>query len=251
MSLTGEYFSFNGLDIRKALNDEGFSFIVNNTRGRGLLSRNVNLTTTPDVDGARILNTSYPVREIEVDYTLIVDNLLDLRDAESVLTSLLSHSEEKVLQFADQVGEYKAILSGNDVSVDLPHVQQGTLVFTCSDPYRYRLEKAVTNQAVNSATPLTVQNEGNSATKAKFEIKLQASTSELKMTVGSQQITYKGTLTSGTVVVFDSVKQECRVTDKVKILEVSGEFPVLMPKQNQITLNTASLLSINYRERDI
>lgn len=251
--LNAEYFTFDSVDIKKALEDKGFLFIINDTKGRGLMGQELQTASVSGVDGVRLLDVTFPEREIQINYTLGANNLTGLREAESYLAGLLVREETKPLSFADQKGEYMAILTGFEPSLETDKVQQGTITFTCPNPFRYKDEVILSEVAYVADTPQEITVDANYYTEAIIEVKLSSSTNKLVLTINDSAITYEAekALASGTVITFDGEAFECRVGGKLQVLEVSGEYPLFKSNLNTVTINTASLLTIKYRERDI
>lgn len=251
--INAEYFSFDGVDVKEALEAKGFLFIINDTKGRGLMGQELNTASVSGVDGIRLLDVTFPEREIQIKYTLGADNLTSLREAESYLASLLVREQVKPLSFVDQKGSFGAILTGFDTDLETDKIQQGTITFTCPDPFRYkeRVEIKAVKYVANIAQEIEV--DSNYYTEAKIEVKLSTATKEVVLTLNEAVIKYesKDTLAVGTILVFDGEALECRVNGELKVLEVDGEYPIFKSNLNKLTINTASLLSITYREREI
>lgn len=242
-----EHFTFNGVSLVQALLPLGVKFKVNNTRGRGTLAPDVQSYKGVASDGARLIVATLPLREIEVDYTLIAPDLIALRKAEEVINSTLIVSEEGPLVFEDQEGYYNAIFSGRDVGLDEYNVQQGTLIFTCHKPFRYGVYRDISQALVrNKATTVTVSS--GYKTDPSITLTLGEAVTSLTLTVNGKTISCALNITNGTKVVVDTTKLELRVAGALKVLEVAGEFPVLNPGSNVITLNAGAQMDINYRE---
>lgn len=251
--VNAEYFTFDGVDIRKALEDKGFLFIVNNTKGRGILGQDTQTFSVSGIDGTRLLDVTIPEREIEVQYTLVADNLVKLREAESYLASLLVRETVKPLSFVDQEGGYEAILTGYETNLETDTVQQGSITFLCPNPFRYKDTVEIKNMQFSANVPQTITVDANYYTEAVIRVNVLTPTNDIQLTVNDSVIRYKAdsNIIQGQVVVFDGEAQECRQAGILKVLEVSGDFPLLQSNLNTITINTPALLTIKYRERDL
>lgn len=249
-----EDFVYDGVDVRKAMQEEhGFLFIINDTRGRGLLGQEAQTSTVSGANGSRLIDVTFPEREIQIDYTLGADSLTGLREAENVLASLLIRESEKPLSFADQKGYFNAIFTGIDINLETDRVQQGTITFLCPNPFRYRdYVVAKEREPVEADTPVEIVVDTNYYTEAYIEIAPQVATGEIVLTVNDSVFEYEGdTVDLEKSLIIDGEEYECWVGEELKVLEVTGEFPLLKSNLNTITVNTACLLTIKYRERDI
>lgn len=251
-----EDFIFDGVDVKKAMESHGFLFIINNTRGRGLLGQDANTSQVSGADGSRLIDVTFPEREIEIDYTLKADDLVGLRKAESYLASLLVRETEKPLSFADQKGSFKAVFTGFETDLETDSIQQGTISFLCPNPFRYKDTVELKDLAFEANVPQEITVDANYYSQARIEVTLSENVNKLELQINDALITYepissKDTLYSGSVVVFDGESQEVRAGGLLKVLEVTGEYPLFKSNLNTITVNASSLLSIKYRERDI
>lgn len=251
--MNSEDFIYDGVNIREAMQEHGFLFIIQNTKGRGLLEQDANTVQVSGVDGSRLLDVTMPERVIDIDYTIKADDLISLRDAEDLLARLLVRETEMPLSFADKKGNYRAIYTGNSISDDRSDIQQGTLTFLCPNPFRLKDTIELTDIPYEADVPQEITVDANYYTEAVVDIELTGSATEVELKVNGSAISYSSgqSLPSGTRIVFDGQALECRVNGELKVMEVEGVFPLLKSNLNTITVNTASLMTIKYRERDI
>ena len=244
---SSELFSFNAVDVADFLESHGYFFKVTNTTGRELIQQDHTLTSVSGVDGARLLDTLLPTRTITVDYTVRSDTYLDLRKLDDLLGQLFIGDQTKRLSFYDQEGYYDAIYESKDVSFETDIIQQGTLTFTCPKPFRYANGITIPSTSVNSGgTKIDVST--NYQVEPVLSFRLNSSASSLTITVGTHRLTLSEDIASGATVVVDTGKAEVRVGNVVKVLELSGEFPVFYSGENNISTNVNTTLTGTYTE---
>lgn len=227
--------SFNGKVISELMHDAGYRFIIRNVHGRGLLGRELNTASTSGINGQRLLEWSLPSRDITVEFTLIAPFLIDQRKAEETLSGLLFSSEPEQLSFEDQEGYFEAIYSDVSIAEERATVTDGAITFFCPDPFRYVAEH-VTNDARYIKTNhfiepiLTVQ----TGAADRFEL-----------IVNGRALLIETTIPANSEIIIDTEKEEVTVNGELKVLEVSGYYPVMMPR-NAINMDD---YTVRYMER--
>ena len=244
---SSELFSFNAVDVADFLDSHGYFFKVTNTTGRELIQQDHTLTSVSGVDGARLLDTLLPSRTITVDYTVRSDTYLDLRKLDDLLGQLFIGDQTKRLSFYDQEGYYDAIYESKEVSLETDIVQQGSLTFTCPKPFRYAKGVTIPSTSVNS-TGATLNVNTNYQIEPVLSFKVNASAPTLTITVGSHRLLLEEAVTSATTVTVDVSKAEVRVGNVVKVLEISGEFPIFYSGENTIKTTVNTTLTGSYTE---
>lgn len=244
---SSELFSFNAVDVADFLDSHGYFFKVTNTTGRELIQQDHTLTSVSGVDGARLLDTLLPSRTITVDYTVRSDTYLDLRKLDDLLGQLFIGDQTKRLSFYDQEGYYDAIYESKEVSLETDIVQQGTFTFTCPKPFRYAKGINIPTTSVNSSG-VKIDVATNYQVEPVLTFKLNSSATSLTITVGSHRLTLSEALSSGATIVVDTGKAEVRVGNVIKVLELSGEFPVFYSGENNISTNVNTTLTGSYTE---
>lgn len=248
-----ENFTFDGVNIKEAMQQRGFLFIVTNTTGRGMLGHETVTASSSGVDGERLLDATLPSRDIEVEFTIKADNLLKLREAEDLLTTLLLHKTEKPLHFEDQKGTYTVIVTSFDTSLETDRIKQGSVTFYCANPFRMGDTVTLPSTEYVATVPQEITVNANYTTEARIEVKLLGGAGKVELKVNDSVIKYepKQVISGTSTVVFDSEKLEVRVGGILKVLEVTGDFPLFKSGVNVITVNVPSLLTIKYTERNV
>ena len=109
------------------------------------------------------------VREIEIDITLWANDDADLRAKTRALAEFLIYTEDKPLYFSDEPGMVYYARFNSD-STDLEEIiaiGEGTLNFTCFDPFAYRPYEV--NQT-NPSEPTIFINNGTAETYPRIRI---------------------------------------------------------------------------------
>ncbi|MBO0962026.1 phage tail family protein, partial [Neobacillus sp. MM2021_6] len=141
MLVSVENMIFNGIDLSQRFKSEKGYFIVNDVRGRGITSDDIQLLKMPGMPGAFVSEESIPERILEVDISLKGETFEDLRKKIEELSSIL-HSGISPIIFADEIDrEYYGKLGKVEDRNEKSCLYQATLYFTCPDPYKYGAEK--------------------------------------------------------------------------------------------------------------
>ncbi|MYL56205.1 hypothetical protein GLW20_01640 [Virgibacillus halodenitrificans] len=160
---------FNNNNLDEVLTDATGGFTTLSVRGRGNVRQKVNFIDVPHMDGS--LESDDPVldmREIEVRYKIKDSTNLGFRQRINRLNSLIQGSK-KVLTFTDEDMLFYATLQENNIPDETSNELVCTLIFACSDPYKYGPEQP---HQFTDATLLT--NEGTAEAEPIFELEVLA-----------------------------------------------------------------------------
>ncbi|WP_200411917.1 distal tail protein Dit [Virgibacillus salexigens] len=156
---------FNTFNLDEVLTDETGSFMTLTVRGRGNVKQKINYIDVPEMDGSlESNNVTLDMREIEVKYKIKDITNQGFRERINRLNSMLEGSK-KVLEFTDENVIYYATLQDNDIPEEESNELICTLIFSCSDPYKYAPELPIefgsdagiiTNEGTAEAEPIFV-----------------------------------------------------------------------------------------------
>ncbi|MDP1457971.1 phage tail family protein [Bacillus wiedmannii] len=168
---------FNGINLEEYFEkkyEQGF-FKVNDIRGRGILSDEINKLTVPHRLGSYFLSKRIPERVIEVDFSLKGVSLFELRKRIDGLNNLLNTEGPVEISFTDEPEFiYYGIKESVEEKLEKSNIHQATISFVC--PMPYKLGKANTNTFVqNWSTETTVYftNEGSVEAPPIIEIEVK------------------------------------------------------------------------------
>jgi len=137
---------FNGFDLAEEFTDDSDAyFIINDVRGRGVLSVENRIIRIPDMSGAYTTGTRSPVRYLDVDITMKGNSFEDLRKRIEKLSEILDTGQDSVpITFADEEDRtYYGKLDSVGDKTEKARIYQATLRFLCVDPYKYGPEQTV------------------------------------------------------------------------------------------------------------
>lgn len=135
-----ESITFNGHKLTETggdVNSPNNYFIINEVRGRGVHSNDVEVETVPgsrDFESSRRLRT----RELEVDITVKGVSFPDLRDRLERLSEILQTNGDVPIEFADEPNRtYYGRFVESEESLEKSMIAQLTLHFSCYDQFKY------------------------------------------------------------------------------------------------------------------
>lgn len=241
--------TFNGVDFAAAMRTKGYKFSVETIEGRGVLSNNVSSRPIPGADGELFLDKSLPARDISVSYNLITNSAEDLRKAERELFRLLQVDKPAQLRFEDQKGYFEGIHGGIDTNYEYRGTQKGTIVFECKRPFLFH--SYITYKdfvfAVNETQSFQILT--NYKVLPILEFTITGAQTSFAMTVNGRELKYTGAIPTGAKIAIDGEKKELRINGTLKVLEVSGWFPVMIGGANTVKTSTSGTLTLKYQER--
>lgn len=157
----------NDVNINDFMGED--NFVLNEVNGRGPISRTVSSIDVPAMDGAHFRRVNSNIRVLEMDFTLKGRSLEELRDKVNRLNGLINYDKPVPIRFTDEpTKSYYGVSVGEADFDEVRSLGQGKLVFNCYDPHKYGEEE----YKVFNGGEVTVVNEGNVATKPRFETKL-------------------------------------------------------------------------------
>lgn len=166
---------FNGINLEEYFEkkyEKGF-FMVNDIRGRGILSDEINELTVPHRPGSYFLNKRTPKRVLEVDFSLKGVSLFELRKRIDELNGLLNTAEPVKITFTDEPDfVYYGIKESVEENLEKSNIHQATITIICSNPYKSGLTKTVEFQANERGLAANVQNKGSVESNPIIEIEV-------------------------------------------------------------------------------
>ncbi|MFJ5716527.1 distal tail protein Dit [Neobacillus sp. NPDC093127] len=145
MFVSVENMIFNGVDLAEYFNENGKSyFVVNDVRGRGIMSSELDLIKTPGMPGGHLSDETIPERILEVDISLKGNSYPDLRKKVDALSAILKKKDVAPIVFADETDKtYYGKLGNVSDRLEKSCIYQTTLFFVCPDPCKYGAEKYI------------------------------------------------------------------------------------------------------------
>ncbi|EJQ27978.1 distal tail protein Dit [Bacillus cereus] len=166
---------FNGINLEEYFEkkyEKGF-FMVNDIRGRGILSDEINELTVPHRPGSYFLNKRTPKRVLEVDFSLKGVSLFELRKRIDELNGLLNTDESVKITFTDEPDfVYFGIKESVEENLEKSNIHQATITIICSNPYKLGSTKTVEFQANERGLAANVQNKGSVESNPIIEIEV-------------------------------------------------------------------------------
>lgn len=155
--LPAEAVCFNG----HWLDNEITGFRTLAVEGRELAEREVTISDSKYTDGATLLGSQIPKREITVIYQLIAGSNTEFREAYNKLNSLLK-GEEKQLIFNDERDKYFVATKTDNKDGDAgTNRVVGEITFLCADPFKHAVTpKTFTAESVDGILTASIVNEG-------------------------------------------------------------------------------------------
>lgn len=166
---------FNGINLEEYFEkkyEKGF-FMVNDIRGRGILSDEINELTVPHRPGSYFLNKRTPKRVLEVDFSLKGVSLFELRKRIDELNGLLNTDESVKITFTDEPDfVYFGIKESVEENLEKSNIHQATITIICSNPYKLGSTKTVGFQANERGLVANIQNKGSLESNPIIEIEV-------------------------------------------------------------------------------
>ncbi|MBE5093596.1 distal tail protein Dit [Bacillus thuringiensis] len=166
---------FNGINLEEYFEkkyEKGF-FMVNDIRGRGILSDEINELTVPHRPGSYFLNKRTPKRVLEVDFSLKGVSLFELRKRIDELNGLLNTDESVKITFTDEPDfVYFGIKESVEENLEKSNIHQATITIICSNPYKLGSTKTVEFQANERGLAANIKNKGSLESNPIIEIEV-------------------------------------------------------------------------------
>lgn len=130
-------------------------------------------------------------RSIEMEITILGDNLNDLADKVRFFAEYLYHGEAKKLVI-DETGVYylAQIVDSTDFTT-IQDAGQGTLNFICDDPYAYSIDETIANiNPIASSSPMKVYNMGQLDAHPQMEFTFSAPVTNFNIVTKNEAMTF-------------------------------------------------------------
>ncbi|RAS92447.1 phage tail protein [Bacillus cereus] len=130
---------FNGIHVENYFEnkyEKGF-FMVNDIRGRGILSDEIYELSVPRRAGSYYLGKRTPKRVIEIDFSLKGVSLIDIRKRIDELSKLLYTDNPVEIKFTDEPEyTYYGVKENVEENLEKSNIHQGTITLVCLFPYK-------------------------------------------------------------------------------------------------------------------
>ncbi|MBO1582723.1 distal tail protein Dit [Bacillus sp. XF8] len=167
---------FNGINLEEYFEKkykEGF-FMVNDIRGRGILSDDIHELIVPHRPGSYYLGKRTPKRVIEVDFSLKGVSLFELRARIDELNDLLDTDKPVEISFTDDPDViYYGIKETVEENLEKSNIHQATITFICPTPYKLRTEQSVDFELDGRGFVSNVKNTGTVESNPIIEVKVE------------------------------------------------------------------------------
>ncbi|KAB2425441.1 distal tail protein Dit [Bacillus cereus] len=154
---------FNGINLEEYFEqkyEKGF-FMVNDIRGRGILSDEINELTVPHRPGSYFLSKRTPKRVLEVDFSLKGVSLFELRKRIDELNGLLDTEGPVKITFTDEPDiVYYGIKESVEETLEKSNIHQATITLVCPMPYKLGKEQTVEFKKDVNGLVANIQNKG-------------------------------------------------------------------------------------------
>ncbi|OUB57886.1 distal tail protein Dit [Bacillus thuringiensis] len=166
---------FNGINLEEYFEqkyEKGF-FMVNDIRGRGILSDEINELTVPHRPGSYFLSKRTPKRVLEADFSLKGVSLFELRKRIDELNGLLNTDEPVKITFTDEPDfVYYGIKESVEENLEKSNIHQATITIICSNPFKLGPTRTVEFQTNERGLVANVQNKGSVESNPIIEIEV-------------------------------------------------------------------------------
>lgn len=234
-----------------------FKNVHSNTFGLIMLSKNRVMlpemtdeyVDIPGRDGSIHFPGSFKDRPPEVEFSTTTKTLPELRQLARQVAAWLHSKRHEVLVFDDEPDVYYMAKVANQLDLEQT-VAMGrfSVQFNC-EPLAYSIAADTWEQAVTAGASYTITNAGTYSALPVITITAGSQITGLVLTVEDKTLTYTGTLTAGQSLIIDCGKYQATKAGVNAMGDVSGDFPVLYAGDNELTINKACSLKIEFRKR--
>lgn len=198
------------------------------------------------LDGPVHVSKALGSRIISITFEAKFSNDEERADVQSKVAQWLFTKEFTMLRLSDEPGVYYMAKVMDDSDLNPEYFQaEFEIVFTCQ-PFKFGIEhdESVFTYDIGG----TITNPGTYDSRALFIVTPTISTNYFEFKVNDATISYDGLVVAGNTITIDSKSLEFRLDDDLKIMEVSGYFPVIKPGNNEIEVNIQSNVHATWQE---
>lgn len=236
--------TYNGIDLIEW-------FLIQEVKGRGVLSKESTIRTIDGVDGAVITSEWLPPRTLEVDAIIYADGPEELRKKIEELSFVLNTSIDVPIVFSDEkdrkyYGRFQTADEGKEV--DNFHIV--TLKFYCQNPLK---EGDAVSQTIETAGTL-VKNEGFADVWPLISCSFSEPASEYKVTLTNGTITrlinIKFDFIAGDILEVDSFKRTVLLNgkDRKTALQIDSTW-IKMEAGEEFTATASQVSTMSYTKK--
>lgn len=234
---------FAGNNLDELLTDENGRFVTTSVGGRGILSRNINISETYR-HGARERGHTYDVREIRVNFLIEDKTNEGFRERFNRLNGYLLGGKKK-LEFTDENAYFIATLQSADIPDEDSNSLQGTLLFVCTDPAKRMNEEQIPVTTTSKQHVVTGQTE----TPWTVEVTFTESANRFELWAGKNyvQLNYEFIEGDKLIVEYTGRKVTLNGNDLRKSVSMSSHFEELKPGKNEFKASHKAVLKYDER----
>lgn len=193
----------------------------------------------PGKDGSIVYPQPFRELTIEIDCLILYSNRHKKVAEDRNLAKLYSYSEQKLILSDESDVFYIGKLGGTFQSDRHKTLSSFTIEFICQ-PFSYELEPINQTYTKNSTESFLVKPNGTAYSEFKISITPQSTINNLSIAVNEVILHYVGKVQAGQTLTIDTEEFDAELNDENVSMNLTGEFPVLYPGQNEIkiTANT-------------
>jgi len=202
----------------------------------------------PGRDGSILFAGAMKDRTIEVEFSALANTLPELRILARRIAAWLYSATRQALVFDDEPGLYYMARVSNQLDLEqTAALGKFTVDFRC-EPLAYSVAESTFSKTVTTA-PETITYAGTYKALPVITITATSDMTNPSITVEDKTLIYTGTLAAGQSLVINCETYQATITGVNALGSVSGDWPVLYPGENEVTMSTGCSLQIKYRER--
>lgn len=199
--------------------------------------------TIEGLHGKRHVPKKLGIKEIEVQFKRINEDVFDWVTTAEDISSWLHTTDELELRFDDEPNRYyigKVSSAPNPEHIRV--VSEFWVTFTCH-PFKYGEERTET-----ITTSGEVISHGTAESPCLLTLTMSQGANKLSVSINDVTIMYDGEVKTGDVLTIDSNEFELRVNGELKVLEVSGYFSELAKGTNTIDCDVEAEIAVEWQE---
>ena len=180
---------------------------------------------------------------ISIDFAKFVDSAVDWTTRARNIVSWLYSRGEIEIRFDDEPDMYYIGKVVNVPAVDFLSVATSFTVELNCQPLKRGHEH--TETMLNDEI---LEYDGSYETEPIIELTLNEGASKLELSINNMNFVYDAPVKAGDVITLDCKELELFLNDEMKLLELSGHFPVLQVGDNLITSNVSSVIKVKWQD---
>lgn len=237
--------TYNGKLMDKIVDD----FMITNVEGRGLFAPKNEYISINGRDGDILKDSSYPSRDIKVQFYLYARNNETWLEKMKIITMALQSDEDVEFSFKDEPGVRFGRLAGFDNPDYDSNSAIGYFTIHCSDPFLYSDVIEVNNRIDNlryDYYPVKIESIEFKANKSSNKIRIYNPNSGKKIIVNKS-------VSSGDRIIFDGQNIWINSQNVLRYLDyvTSDYFDFDLYSEDKVLANVGDDIRIRYRYKSL